>query len=31
MGECIILGAVDGKEGVLIRPDSAVPNGIKRF
>lgn len=29
MGECIILGAVAGKEVVLLKPDSSVPNGLK--
>ncbi len=28
MGECLILGAVEGKEVVLIKPDSAIPNGL---
>lgn len=28
MDECLILGAIEGKEVVLLRPDSAVPNGL---
>ena len=26
--ECLILGSVGGKEVVLLRSDSAVPNGL---
>ena len=29
MSECLILGAVAGKEVVLLKPDSSVPNGLK--
>ena len=29
MSECLILGAVDGKDVVLLQPDSSVPNGQK--
>ena len=29
MSECLILGAVDGKDVVLLQPDSTVPNGQK--
>ena len=29
MSECLILGAVEGKDVVLIQPDAAVPNGLK--
>lgn len=29
MSECLILGAVAGKDVVLLRPDSIVPNGLK--
>ncbi|MDE3741853.1 tRNA-binding protein [Maribacter polysaccharolyticus] len=27
--ECLILGAVDGKDVILLKPDSSVPNGLK--
>lgn len=29
MSECLILGAVEGKDVVLIQPESSVPNGLK--
>ncbi len=29
ISECLVLGAVDGKEVVLLKPDSPVPNGLK--
>ena len=29
MSECLILGAVEGKDVVLLRPESSVPNGLK--
>ncbi len=29
MSECIILGAVEGKDVVLLKPESSVPNGLK--
>lgn len=29
MSECLILGAVDGKDVILLKPDSSVPNGLK--
>jgi tRNA-binding protein len=29
MSECLILGAVEGKDVVLLQPGSAVPNGLK--
>lgn len=29
MSECLILGAVDGKEVVLLQPETAVVNGLK--
>lgn len=28
MDECLILVAIEGKEVALLRPDSAVPNGL---
>lgn len=27
--ECLILGAVAGKDVILLQPDSLVPNGLK--
>jgi len=29
MSECLILGAVDGKDVVLLKPETAVVNGLK--
>ena len=29
MSECLILGAVEGKNVVLLKPESSVPNGLK--
>jgi tRNA-binding protein len=29
MSECLILGAVEGKNVVLLQPESPVPNGLK--
>ena len=29
MSECLILGAVEGKDVVLLRPDTQVANGLK--
>lgn len=29
MSECLILGAVDGKDVILLRPEASVPNGLK--
>tara|TARA_R110002049_G_scaffold283548_3_gene463630 strand:- start:1139 stop:1477 length:339 start_codon:yes stop_codon:yes gene_type:complete len=29
MSECLILGAVDGKDVVLLHPDAKVINGLK--
>jgi len=29
MSECLILGAVEGNDVVLIQPNAAVPNGLK--
>ncbi len=29
MSECLILGAVEGKDVVLLQPESSVPNGLK--
>lgn len=29
MSECLILGAVEGKNVVLIQPQVSVPNGLK--
>jgi len=29
MSECLILGAVNGKDVVLLQPGSNVPNGLK--
>ncbi|AKA34142.1 MAG: tRNA-binding protein [Muricauda sp.] len=29
MSECLILGAVEGDDVVLLRPDVKVPNGLK--
>lgn len=29
MSECLILGAVEGKDVVLLQPDTTVPNGLK--
>jgi tRNA-binding protein len=29
MSECLILGAVDGKDVILLEPESLVPNGLK--
>ena len=29
MSECLVLGAVDGKEVTLIHPDSKVQNGLR--
>jgi len=29
MSECLILGAVEGKDVVLLKPGSSVPNGLK--
>ena len=27
MSECLVLGAVDGKDVILLRPQSEIPNG----
>ena len=29
MSECLILGAVDGSDVILIQPDAAVKNGLR--
>lgn len=29
MSECLILGAVDGKDVVLLQPEASVANGLK--
>tara|TARA_R110002050_G_scaffold3935_5_gene20199 strand:- start:2181 stop:2519 length:339 start_codon:yes stop_codon:yes gene_type:complete len=29
MSECLILGAVDGSDVILLRPDDEVDNGLK--
>ncbi len=29
MSECLILGAVDGKDVVLLQPETSVANGLK--
>ncbi|MCJ7466897.1 MAG: tRNA-binding protein [Maribacter sp.] len=29
MSECLILGAVEGKDVILLQPESHVPNGLK--
>ena len=29
MSECLILGTVDGKDIVLLQPETLVPNGLK--
>ncbi|MCK0157710.1 tRNA-binding protein [Cellulophaga sp. F20128] len=29
MSECLILGAVDGKDVILLHPDAKVANGLK--
>ena len=29
MSECLILGAVDGKDVVLLQPETSVVNGLK--
>ncbi|EAR00212.1 tRNA-binding protein [Maribacter sp. HTCC2170] len=29
MSECLILGAVEGKDVVLLQPESSVTNGLK--
>jgi len=29
MSECLILGAVEGKDVALLKPASSVPNGLK--
>ncbi len=29
MSECLVLGAVDGKEVILIHPDSKAQNGLR--
>ena len=29
MSECLILGAVKGKDVILLQPGSSVPNGLK--
>ncbi|SDE03759.1 tRNA-binding protein [Pricia antarctica] len=29
MSECLILGAVDGKDVVLLQPETPVINGLK--
>ncbi len=29
MSECLILGAVAGKDVVLLKPESSVPDGLK--
>lgn len=29
MSECLILGAVDGSDVILLRPDAEVDNGLK--
>lgn len=29
MSECLILGAVEGKDVVLLQPESSVANGLK--
>ena len=29
MSECLILGAVDGRDVVLLQPETAVVNGLK--
>ncbi len=31
MSECLILGAVDGKDVVLLQPEASVANGLKIF
>ncbi|MFK5973941.1 MAG: tRNA-binding protein [Flavobacteriaceae bacterium] len=29
MSECLILGAIEGTDVVLIQPEASVPNGLK--
>jgi tRNA-binding protein len=29
MSDCLILGAIDGKDVVLLQPQTTVPNGLK--
>ncbi|MET6990118.1 tRNA-binding protein [Sediminicola arcticus] len=29
MSECLILGAAEGEDVILLKPDSGVPNGLK--
>lgn len=29
MSECLILGAVDGKDVILLQPETSVANGLK--
>ncbi len=29
MSECLILGAVDGKDVILLQPEASVANGLK--
>jgi len=29
MSECLVLGAVDGKDVILLHPDSKVENGLR--
>ncbi len=29
MSECLILGAVDGDDVILIQPESSAPNGLR--
>ena len=29
LSECLVLGAVDGKEVILLHPETSVPNGTK--
>ena len=29
MSECLILGAVEGKDVILLQPETSVPNGLK--
>ncbi len=29
MSECLILGAVQGKDVILLQPETSVPNGLK--
>lgn len=29
MSECLVMGAVEGKDVILLSPDAKVPNGLK--